>query len=45
LKVLRDADNAGEMAETAMADKNKYNDGTLEGMNGMMEGVIDEGVM
>ena len=45
MKVLRDADNAGEMAETAMADKNKYTDGTSEGMNGMMGGVIDEGVM
>ena len=36
-------EDAGETAETAMADENNNNDGTLEAVNGMIGGVIDEG--
>jgi hypothetical protein len=43
LKALREAEDAEEMAETTMADKNNNNDGTLEAVNGMIGGVIDEG--
>ncbi len=43
LKALREAEDARETAETAMADENNNNDGTLEAVNGMIGGVIDEG--
>jgi hypothetical protein len=45
LKALREAKDAGETAETAMADKNNNNDGTLEAVNSMIGGVIDEGAL
>ena len=45
LKALRKVKDAGEMAETVMADKNNNNNGTLDVTNGMIMigGKIDEG--
>ena len=43
LKALREAEDAEETAETATANNNNDDDGTLEAVNGMLGGIIDEG--